>query len=311
VRRIWFVAFIWIAVRIGSVANAALIEFDLLPYAESLTHVGITTVLTQVNRQTFSATNGLGLFPLKSATTQSLDSVSAGAHSGGVVAAHASANSFQLKFNASISAIQNVNDTGQAPAESFIWARFTACSGFFPDAPLSYVVRLPHLLSLSNATFAFQLIKRFDGDPTGTGLTIRVEAANNGLVYTTNGNLGLSGVLPPAPEWPDEYLLVVELESRIESRTNIAAFGEVAGFEFRATTLPLPATPPRVSANWQLNSVALTWPAEAIEFDLEHSSQIGTNADWRSVNQLPTLIGQQFTLGLPTSNQSAFFRLKK
>jgi hypothetical protein len=59
------------------------------------------------------------------------------------------------------------------------------------------------------------------------------------------------------------------------------------------------------------NNTVISWPAAATTFQLQHSGDISSPANWVTVSQSPVIAGNQATVSLPASGSQGFYRLAK
>src|SRR5262245_1007776 len=79
----------------------------------------------------------------------------------------------------------------------------------------------------------------------------------------------------------------------------------------RLTVSAAPAAPSLTIQVLNSQTVQITWPGAGAGLVLEQTSRIGDAAAWQAVNVPPALQGGQFSLLLPISARSQFFRLRR
>src|SRR5438045_710360 len=59
------------------------------------------------------------------------------------------------------------------------------------------------------------------------------------------------------------------------------------------------------------NTIQISWPATASQFVVEESEALGPAATWRTLSQLPTQQGNQFSIRFPPAQTIRFYRLRQ
>ena len=81
--------------------------------------------------------------------------------------------------------------------------------------------------------------------------------------------------------------------------------GALTSFSMRSI-----ASPVALAINRSKKNITLSWPVMADGFQLQSSSLLGTNASWTSITNPPAIINANYSVTLPATNKSRFFRLQ-
>jgi hypothetical protein len=187
---------------------------------------------------------------------------------------------------------------------------FSATLAFSADTEFSYTLIPFRSASLTNADASI-LFEPFDPDQAyssnyvGVGAGIRPSGIT---VWETNATMALSGVAP-AGDYVLYFDIGTEAIDEISSTPANAGFASLSGFEFRATTLPTPTTPPRLEASLVGGNMILSWPMACHAFDVEEARAIDS-ATWSPVAGTRMLVGDRLVVTVETPGASRFFRLK-
>ncbi len=125
--------------------------------------------------------------------------------------------------------------------------------------------------------------------PAGGELTIRISVAITGGPYLTNQvTVSSSGADPNLADNTASLLTILKGAPPPPALTNVV-----------------------LSAAFQVNTIALSWPAEAEGFALESAASLTQPVAWLAVTETPVVSGGTKTVTIPASAGPSFFRLRK
>ena len=139
--------------------------------------------------------------------------------------------------------------------------------------------------------------------------------ATSGVEIYQNGTLLFSGsVLGTGAASRISFAtnLVVQIGDAIDFRVNYGN-GDWSSDTTQIGVVITPGTQPLPSltiVSLPSGLARLTWPTNAPGYSLESAAQLPTIA-WSSVTNPVVVLADRFTVTVPTSNQSQFFRLRK
>lgn len=220
------------------------------------------------------------------------------------------ADSFHWTFSGQSEVRHDATSPGDGISQVDAESAFTATLAFSSDTAFSYTLIPFRSGSLTNAdaSILFEQPDPSRAWPTNYIVVVAGIPPNLIGVWETNATMALSGVGPAG-----DYMLHFDLGSSVPDENFPAparsGFVSLNGFEFRATTLPLPNTPPRLEASSAGGNVTLSWPMAYHAFDLEEAQAVD-DAVWSPVAGTRTLVGDRLQVTVGRPGASRFFRLK-
>lgn len=125
------------------------------------------------------------------------------------------------------------------------------------------------------------------------------------------------GTITNAASWADvASAMELGLSESSSFNGNVMDYGYNSNFQ-GGTEVPLTSFSvqfqtvlPALSIKPSAKNAALTWPTNAAGFQLQSSSLLGTNANWKTITNSVAIAGTNYCLTLPVTNRAAFFRLQ-
>ena len=158
--------------------------------------------------------------------------------------------------------------------------------------------------TIDNSTFAVSADAfALSWGPNGAdGISVyypNTTVANSSLTsLLTMMNMGLSGALT----YTDDATITVGADS-----TGMNGVSAPLSTFFAITNYP-PA--PALGVKLSGKNATLSWPTNAAGYQLQGSSFLGAGANWSAVTNAPAIAGTNYSLSLPVTNHSGFFRLQ-
>lgn len=160
--------------------------------------------------------------------------------------------------------------------------------------------------------------------PSGTGVLLAENRGGEGTnyvgtVFSDHASMAIGEGQPPfsgahRPEEPLGHLVGEPANGTWTLEIEDNGFGDIGwllGWSLDLTAMErVPVLLPQLWVQQVNDQLILSWSAEAADYALETSGQLGTGP-WLEVSETPELIGANLTIALPLSAEPQFYRLRR